>query len=363
LEIAVFKKSKPLKHIKMSTFSISPVGIAIKDQLQHKIDLKTKPQGALGMLEDVALKIGLIQQSLSPKLMRPSFFVCAADHGIVAEGVSPFPQEVTYQMVYNFLSGGAAINVFARQHQIELNVVDCGVKHDFADNAQLINKKVAQGTRNFAVEPAMTADECRQALANGASLAQLAYDKGSNVIGFGEMGIGNTTSASALFCKLTEVTPFNACGAGTGLTSEGISHKISVIEKAMAAHQQVSAPIDILATFGGFEIATMAGGMLKAAELKMTVLVDGFIATSALLAAHALCPDVIDYCIASHQSNENGHKLMLQVLGLKPVLQLDMRLGEGTGAAVAYPLIESAVRFLNEMNSFEGAGVSQSTAE
>lgn len=344
----------------MIDFNIEPLGTRLKEQIQQKIDLKTKPIGSLGKLEAVAMQICQIQQTLHPKLSQPTFYVCAADHGIVAEGVSPYPQEVTYQMVYNFLSGGAAINVFAKQHNINLKVVDCGVNHLFAPNDQLIDMKVAPGTQNFSVVPAMLKSECERALANGAELALMAFDKGSNIIGFGEMGIGNTTSASALFSRLCDMAPADVCGAGTGLTPEGIQHKVKVIEQAMLTHSQASSPVDILATFGGFEIATMAGGMLKAAELKMTVLVDGFIATSALLAAHAINPTVIDYCIASHQSNERGHQLMLKVLGLRPMLQLDMRLGEGTGAAVAYPLVESAVRFINEMNSFEGAGVSQS---
>lgn len=304
-----------------------------------------------------------IQKTLSPQLNHPTFYVCAGDHGITAEGVSPYPQEVTYQMVYNFLSGGAAINVFARQHRIDLKVVDCGVNHDFAANAQLLDLKVAHGTKNFAHEPAMTAEQCAEALVNGGALAQLAFDKGSNIIGFGEMGIGNTTSASALFSKLCDIAPLEACGAGTGLLPDGIAHKANVIADAIGKHNHVTKPFDILCTFGGYEIASMAGGMLKAAELKMTILIDGFIATSALLAAHAMNPDVLDYCLASHQSNEHGHERMLRVLGLKPMLALDMRLGEGTGAAVAYPLVESAVRFMNEMNSFEGAGVSQSKEE
>lgn len=347
----------------MLDFNISPVGDALDVQIQQKIDLKTKPLGSLGKLEEVALQVCRIQRKLTPSLNKPHFFVCAGDHGITAEGVSPFPQEVTYQMVYNFLSGGAAINVFARQHRLELKVVDCGVNHDFAPNGMLIDKKVAYGTRNFALEPAMTAEQCLKALSNGADLVAKAHADGANIVAFGEMGIGNTTSASALFSKYAGVDPQQVCGAGTGLTDEGISHKASVIAKALDTHQSVNAPLDVLATFGGFEIATMAGGMLKAAELGMVVLVDGFIASSALLAAKNLNPNVMDYCIASHQSNEKGHRLMLETLGLRPILYLDMRLGEGTGAAVAYPLVESAVRFVNEMNSFEAAGVSQSTSE
>jgi len=345
----------------MQAFQINPLSVSLNEQIRRKIDLKTKPVGSLGQLEEVAFQICQIQNTLQPQLKQPVFFVCAGDHGISAEGVSPYPQEVTYQMVYNFLSGGAAINVFARQHGIELKVVDCGVNHSFEQHPALIDMKVANGTANFAVEPAMTIDQCITALSNGARLVEGIHQQGSNIVGFGEMGIGNTTAATALFCKLCDLKPHDVSGAGTGLNTEGISHKAMVISNALYKHQLVSKPIDILATFGGFEIATMAGGMLKAAELGMIVLIDGYIATSALLAAHAINQDVLDYCIATHQSNEKGHRAMLQILSLKPMLQLDLRLGEGTGAAVAYPLIQSAVNFMNEMNSFEGAGVSQSS--
>lgn len=345
----------------MQAFQINPLGDSLNEQIRKKIDLKTKPVGSLGQLEEIAFQICQIQNTLHPQLNQPVFFVCAGDHGITAEGVSPYPQEVTFQMVYNFLSGGAAINVFARQHGIELKVVDCGVNHSFEQHPALIDMKVGNGTANFAVEPAMTIDQCITALSNGASLVEGIHQKGSNVVGFGEMGIGNTTAATALFCKLCDLKPQDVVGAGTGLNTEGISHKAIVISNALHQHQLVSKPLDILATFGGFEIATMAGGMLKAAELGMLVLIDGYIATSALLAAHAINPDVLDYCIATHQSNEKGHRAMLQILSLKPMLQLDLRLGEGTGAAVAYPLVQSAVNFINEMNSFEAAGVSQSS--
>ena len=345
----------------MQNFFIQPLSDDLNAAIQHKIDLKTKPVGSLGRIEQLVRQICRIQQTLEPQLINPIFYVCAADHGIVDEGVSPYPQEVTWQMVYNFLSGGAAINVFARQHNLALKVVDCGVKHDFKPHADLISMKVAQGTANFSKQPAMTQEQCLKALENGAALVDQAFKNGSNVIGFGEMGIGNTSSASALLCKLGDVNPINAIGAGTGLNKSGIEHKYNVIKEALLRHQNVTSPLDIIATFGGFEIVTMTGGILRAAQHRMIVLIDGFIATSALLAAHALQPDVLDYCVACHESNEQAHKGMLQLLGLSPLMKLDMRLGEGTGAAIAYPLIESAVRFMNEMNSFEGAGVSKSS--
>lgn len=343
----------------MQEFIIEPLATDLDDAIAQKIDLKTKPQGALGRLEKVAAQICRIQQTLEPQLKLPSFFVCAADHGVVAEGVSPYPQDVTWQMVYNFLSGGAAINVFARQHGIALKVVDCGVKHDFAPHSDLIAMKIDYGTKNMATDPAMSVEQCKQALGNGAKLVDGVHASGSNVIGLGEMGIGNTTAASALLCKLAEVDPAKATGAGTGLSLDGILHKQQVIARALDTHLHLTSPIEILAALGGFEIITMAGAILQAAHHRMVVLIDGFIATSALLAAHALHPDVLDYCISCHQSNENAHRLMLEILGVEPLMKLDMRLGEGTGAAVAYPLILSAVNFVNEMSSFEGAGVSQ----
>lgn len=343
----------------MQEFDVQPLSHDMDAAIAHKIDFKTKPLGALGRLEKVAAQICRIQHTLEPQLSKPAFFVCAADHGVVAEGVSPYPQDVTWQMVYNFLSGGAAINVFARQHNIALKVVDCGVKHDFAAHPDLISMKIGSGTQNLAQQPAMTRQECLQALANGATLVDEVRNNGTNVIGLGEMGIGNTTAASALMCKLGDIDPAKATGAGTGLNAEGIQHKQQVIARALATHQQVSTPLDILAALGGFEILTMTGAILRAAHHHMVVLIDGFIATSALLAAHALQSDVLDYCIACHQSNEQAHRMMLEMMGIEPLMKLDMRLGEGTGAAVAYPLVVSAVNFVNQMNSFEGAGVSQ----
>ena len=342
----------------MQEFSIKAINTSLDEQIKHKIDFKTKPIGSLGKLEEVAFKVCQIQQTLTPELKQPALLVCAGDHGITEEGVSPFPQEVTHQMVLNFLSGGAAINVFCRQNNIQLLVADTGVNFDFESTELLLNRKVRKGTRNFVKEPAMTLPECHSALTNGAEIVSKLHDQGTNVVGFGEMGIGNTTSATALLCKLTNISPQEAAGAGTGLNKEGIAHKASVIEKALLLHQQITNPTEILAAFGGYEIATICGGMLKAAELGMIILVDGFIATSAVVAAHAINPEVIDFCLFTHQSNEQGHRLMLEHLQANPILDMGLRLGEGTGAALAYPLIQSAVNFINEMNSFEDAGVS-----
>lgn len=331
---------------------------ALAEQLTRAINNKTKPIGSLGALERLALQLGLIQQSVDVQINRPTIIVFAADHGIVDEGVSAYPQSVTWQMVENFLAGGAAINVFARQHGCALYVVDAGVNHDFGVREALLDRKVAPGTANFADEPAMTAAQCAMAISHGSALVD---NLGGNVIGFGEMGIGNTTAAAALMHKCTGIDVADCVGAGTGLAPDGIAHKRAVIEAAVARHADVCAPLDILATFGGFEIAMMVGAMLSAAERRMAILVDGFIVTSALLVAARLQPAILDYCVFSHCSNERGHQRMLDHLGARPLLNLDLRLGEGTGCALALPLLTSAANFLREMATFDSAQVSQKT--
>ena len=323
--------------------------------LDAAINNKTKPLGSLGMLETLAKQIGLIQRTTRPMLKHPAIMVFAGDHGIVAENVSPYPQSVTWQMVENFLSEGAAINVFARQNGCGMLIVDAGVNHDFGVRDGLLDRKVAWGTRNFAETPAMTQIECAHALARGIALAA---EFEGNVLGFGEMGIGNTTAAAAIMHKLTGLPVEQCVGAGAGLDSEGIAHKQRVIESAVARHASVAEPLDVLATFGGFEIAMMVGAMLEAAHRHTVLLIDGFIVTSALLVAAKLQPAILDYCVFSHCSDENGHRKILEHLNAKPLLQLNLRLGEGTGTALAYPLVQAAVNFLNEMATFESAGVS-----
>lgn len=333
----------------------------MKEALKHKIDLKTKPLKSLGVLEELALKVGCIQQSLSPELKKPSLLVFAADHGLADEGVSPYPKEVTYQMVLNFLGGGAAVNVFSRQNNITLKVVDAGVDYDFSSNEKLINAKIAKGTKSILQEPAMTVEQCELAIAKGRDLARMEYDNGSNVIGCGEMGIGNTSAASLLMYKFLRLPIADCVGAGAGHDEVGIHKKLDILTACTIKHTPKST-IEILATFGGFEIAMMCGVFMEARALGMLILLDGFIATSAMLAASQLMPEVTDNVIACHQSNEAGHKAMLQKLQLKPILNLGMRLGEGSGIAVAYPVIQSAVNFLNEMATFEDAGVSNKDA-
>ena len=328
---------------------------ALAAKLQHKIDHKTKPLGALGQLENLARQLGLIQRNEILALDAPQMIVFAADHGVAAEGVSAFPQAVTMQMVANMLAGGAAINVLARQHGFALHVVDAGVVSDLPDHPQLIKRKIAAGTHNLAEGPAMTTHQLNAALQAGSEvLASLP----GNVVAFGEMGIANTSPAALLLHRLAGVPIDDATGRGTGLTDPQLLHKQAVLTKAAALHPSATKPLDALAALGGFEIAMMTGAMLQAAAERRVILVDGFIAGSAALVACALAPAAIDYMIFCHRSAERGHHLLLEHLRAKPLLDLDMRLGEGTGALLAWPLVQSAVLLMNEMASFESAGVS-----
>ena len=371
----------------MNQFTIPLLNKHLQADLMHKIDHKTKPLGSLGKLESVALQVGLIQHTLTPKLHNPTMLVFAADHGITQCGVSPYPQAVTKQMVQNFLSGGAAINVFAKLNKMTLRVIDAGINTHFEPNENLINAKTGidnsqHGTANYLIGPAMTLTQCEQALTLGAKLASNEAKAGCNIIGFGEMGIGNTSSASCLMSVLCGLTIETCVGRGTGLNDEGLSKKTAILKKAIAFHS-LNKPTVIhkhhdvnqqdclnkqnimqaLATFGGFEIAMMVGAMLASAEKKCVLLIDGFIASAALLVAYNLQPNILEYCIFAHCSDEFAHRKMLEMLGVQPLLDLGLRLGEGTGAVLAYPLIQAAVNFLNEMASFESAGVSEMTSE
>jgi nicotinate-nucleotide--dimethylbenzimidazole phosphoribosyltransferase len=343
----------------MKAFNVQPVSRELEKKLQRKIDNKTKPLGALGQLEKTALQIGLIQNTLSPELKHPHIVVFAADHGITNEGVSAYPQEVTFQMVMNFLNGGAAINVFCKQNDIAIKVVDAGVNYEFPPALEkIIDSKIAMGTQSFLNGPAMSHEEVSECISRGGAIVSELAEKGCNVIGFGEMGIGNTTSASALMHLICKIPVKECVGKGTGLDDTGLQKKINTLRIALANNKEMDSPLQILATFGGFEIAQICGALLQAAENKMLILVDGFISSAAFLIAHAMHPAIIDYAIFCHQSDEQGHAKMLNYLHVKPLLSLNMRLGEGTGVAMAYPLIQSAVHFINEMASFESAGVS-----
>jgi nicotinate-nucleotide--dimethylbenzimidazole phosphoribosyltransferase len=329
----------------------------MKEALQHKIDFKTKPLGSLGKLEKIAVKIGLIQNTLSPELKNPVHIVFASDHGLADEGVSPYPKEVTFQMVMNFLQGGAAVNVFCRQNNISLKVVDAGVDYDFPPETNLIHAKIAKGTKNILKEPAMSVDLCKKAMDKGREIVNAEYKNDCNIISFGEMGIGNTSAASLLMSKFTGLSIEECTGRGAGHNNEGLNRKIAILKEALLKHN-VSVSEQILAAYGGFEIAMMCGAMLQAKTNGMVIIVDGFITTSALLAAYQMDKTILENCIFSHCSGEKGHKAMLDYLGVEALVDLNMRLGEGTGAAVTYPLIKSAILFLNEMASFESVGVS-----
>jgi nicotinate-nucleotide--dimethylbenzimidazole phosphoribosyltransferase len=342
---------------------VEPLDRSMTAELQHVIDTKTKPPGSLGRLESLALQIGLIQRTVRPRIERPAMIVFAGDHGIAAEGVSPFPQEVTVQMVANFIAGGAAINALSKASGMTLEVVDAGVARASPSAEGFVDAAIRRGgTRNFAHEPAMTRDEAWQAIAQGAERVRHHAALGTNVIGFGEMGIANTSAAACLMSRICMIEIDACVGRGTGLDNAGLNRKRDVLALALEKHPLSADPINTLATFGGFEIAMIVGGFLAAAEARMTILVDGFIVTSALLVAHAINPAVLDYCVFAHASDEAGHARMLQYFDAKPLLQLGLRLGEGTGAALALPLLRAAVAFINEMASFDSAGVSDKTA-
>ena len=338
-------------------FVIRPRSETLTTSLQTKIDQKTKPLGSLGQLEYIALQIGLCQNTLTPSLNKPCIIIFAGDHGIVKSGVSAYPQTVTAQMVANFLAGGAAISVFARQHQLELLIVDAGVNANLASHPRLINAKIGKGTLSFLTHPAMTTEECTKALQAGAELVFQQHNNGCNCIGFGEMGIGNTSSAAMLMHCLTAMPLAHCVGRGTGLNDDQLQNKITVLQQALNQHKDITEPLDVLTTFGGFEIAMMVGAYLKAAESGMLIMVDGFIAGTALLVASKLYPQVLDYCVFSHVSSEQGHQALLNQFNARALLNLDLRLGEGSGIALAYPLLQSAVVFLNEMATFDEAGV------
>ena len=344
-------------------FSIRPVGHELDAALQHKIDNKTKPLGSLGQLERIALKVGRIQNTLSPRFTQPHMLIFAGDHGAAKAGISAYPQNVSWQMVENYLSGGAGANVFSRLNGMSMVVIDAGVAHDFGERDGLIDAKIAPtGTRNYLVEPAMTREQCATALARGAGFAREAIARGCNVMGLSEKGIGNTGSASLITHLLTGSPLVECVGRGTGLDDAGLAHKRALMQQAIDRAQLPPGAdvMTILTEFGGFEIVMMVGAYLAAAEAGITLLGDGVIATSALLAAARIEPRVLDYVVFCHKSAEAGHAVQLRALDADPLLDLGMRLGEGSGAMVAYPILCAALAFMNEMASFESAGVSKS---
>ena len=349
----------------ISTIPVIPVILDLHDtaltaRLQHCIDHKTKPLGALGGIERLALRIGAILGSDAPQLQQPQMLVCAADHGLAARGVSAYPSDVTWQMVENFLAGGAAVSVLARQHGLALTVVDCGVAREIAPRPaahgqpQLLLRKVAAGTQDASVGPAMSAAQCAQAIETGRDVVR---GLPGNALLLGEMGIGNTSVASLLLARLCGVSLDDCTGAGTGLDVAGVTRKRAVLEQALAVNADAVEPLDALAALGGFEVAALTGAVLQAALERRVIVVDGFITSAAVLVAARLQPQVLQRCVFTHGSAEPGHALMLAQLGAQPLLNLGLRLGEGSGAALAWPLLQSACAILREMASFETAGV------
>ncbi len=350
-----------MKKYEQTMQTIRPLDRTLESAMQAHLDDLTKPQGSLGRLEELALQYCLIQNTRQPRLGTKRICCFAGDHGVAEEGVSAYPKEVTPQMALNMLAGGAAINVLARHVHAELTVVDMGVASSLLDDAPgLCRRKIRGGTHNIAAGPAMTRAEAEAALTAGIELAAAAAGEGVTMLGTGDMGIANTTPATALFAAYLGCPVEDITGRGTGIDDRRLAHKIEVVKRALAVNRdRLSDPLEILAALGGFEIAGIAGLALGAAASHVPVVVDGFISTAGAVAACALCPDVREYLIFSHLSREQGHRVVMQSLEARPVLDMDMRLGEGTGAALAMSVVEAAVKIYNEMATFSGAGVSR----
>lgn len=332
-------------------------------QLQHKINQKTKPLGSLGQLEKIALQVGLIQQTLNPVISQPHIIVFAADHGIAEHGkVNPYPQAVTAQMVLNFVNEGAAINVFCKQSGTGLTVVDAGVKYDFDKTLTIIHASVGKGTSDYSKGNAMQAQQVHECIDKGRKIVADLHKTGCNCVGFGEMGIGNSSAAALMLHHYTGLPISECVGRGTGADDKQLLQKQKVLEEVSTFHRlskQAYNAEELLSKIGGFEIAMMVGAYLEAAERKMVIVVDGFIGTASLMTAYQTNKTVVDYCIFAHCSEEKGHRQMLDYLMATPLLNLGLRLGEGTGAVLAMPLIQHAVAFLNQMASFESAGIDE----
>ena len=347
----------------MKVFNIPPIDRSMKAVIQEKIDNLNKPKGSLGRLEELAMQICLIQQTLTPSLDHPCHLLLGGDHGIEREGVSVSPREVTWQQMINFTRDGGGVNMFCRQHGFKLRIVDAGVDYDLSAVEGIINRKIARGTKNFLYEPAMSEEEFNQAIQIGSNLVDDCYAEGCHILSIGEMGIANT-SPSSIWMHLFGNIPLKDCiGAGAGLDTPGIRHKFEVLSKAVEqfnrSNEQPIKPIITLRYFGGFEMIAAIGAMLRAAELHLIILIDGFIMTACALATIRLYPASQDYMIFTHCGDESGHQKMLDIIGAKPLLHLGLRLGEGTGALCAFPIIDSAVRMMNEMNNFQNANITK----
>ena len=347
----------------MKTFNIQPTDKSLQKTIQEKIDNLNKPKGSLGRLEELAMQVCLIQQTLEPSLAQPCHLLLGGDHGIEREGVSVSPREVTWQQMINFTRGGGGVNMFCRQHGFKLRIVDVGVDYDLSKVDGIIDRKIARGTKNFLYEPAMSETEFDQAIQIGSDLVDDCISEGCRILSIGEMGIANT-SPSSIWMHLFGNIPLEDCiGAGAGLDSPGIRHKYVVLSQALSRHQSYLSPITShllpLRIFGGFEMITAIGAMLRAAERHLIILIDGFIMTACAMAAIRLYPASKDYMIFTHCGDESGHKKMLDAIHAKPLLHLGLRLGEGTGALCAFPIIDSAVRMVNEMNNFDNAKITK----
>ena len=340
-------------------FTIEKPNLSIHDKLVDKINNLTKPKGSLGRLEELALKIGLIQQSLSPTLSNPHNILFAADHGIVEENVSKSPKEITWQQLSNFLHGGAGINFLCRQNGFKLLLVDSGVDYDLPYESGIVNMSVGRGTKNFLYGPAMSREEMELCLQRGAEVVSKVHDAGCNVVSFGEMGIGNTSPSSIWMHLFTGISLDQCVGAGSGLDNIGINHKYNVLKRSVKNYKGDGTTEDIISWFGGFEMVMAIGGMLRAAELNMIILVDGFIMTTCMLAASKMHPEVLEYAIFGHQGDEVGHKLLLDSMNQHAILNLGLRLGEGSGSVCCYPIIVSAVNMINEMDNFANASITK----
>lgn len=338
-------------------WQISPLNQARRAEALNTINQKTKPLGALGQLEEIALQMALIQNTPRISIANSVMMVFAADHGIADEGVSIAPSAVTRQMVLNFLAGGAAINCFCRVNNIPLKIIDAGIKYEITPAPEnLISQRIAAGTSNFVYQPAMSLALANEALTRGAQLADQEIDGGADILAFGEMGIGNSSSAAAILAAVSRAPVEECAGFGTGITAEQLKKKVALIKQAISRFASDD-PVVILAEVGGFEIAQICGAMLATARAKKIILVDGFIVSAAALLATRIQPNAREYMIFAHQSEETGHQLMLRLLNAKPLLHLGLRLGEGTGAALAIPLLRAAENFYNNMATFESAGI------
>lgn len=346
---------------------IASVSIPSEEALKRawtRLDSLTKPHGSLGRLEEIAAQVARVQETDRPSVSRKAVLLMAGDHGVVAEGVSPYPQDVTWQMVANFVSGGAAINQIAASVGAEVTVHDIGVAHDLSDMSDIVHVNIARGTANMVHGPAMTREECAQAVLIGVRAARDATGRGITLLGTGEMGIGNSTAAAALTAAFAGVSPEKVVGPGTGLDDAGVAHKADVVREALSVNDVASLDaLGVLCAVGGLEIAALAGVVIGAAESRVCVVSDGFISGAATLAAVALCPRARDYVLPSHLSAEPGHAIVLAEIGMKPVLELDMRLGEGTGAALAMGIIDAACRMMSGMATFAEAGVDETESQ